>query len=86
MSPTELNCEVHDEEMLAIVRSLSIWCAELQGSPNKVIISTDHKALEYFMMTKNPNGSQASWSEIFSQFFICKTYRPSRANCLADAL
>ena len=47
MAPAELNYEIHDKEMLAIVRSLTHWRAELIGTPRKIEIYTDHKALEY---------------------------------------
>jgi enoyl-CoA hydratase/carnithine racemase len=72
--------------MLAIVRSLSHWRAELQGSPRRLQILTDHKALEYFMTTKQLTSRQARWSELLSQFFFHITYRPGKANELADAL
>jgi hypothetical protein len=42
MAPAELNYQVHDKEMLAIVRSLSHWRAELVGTPHKIRIFTDH--------------------------------------------
>ncbi|POS82116.1 hypothetical protein EPUL_006419, partial [Erysiphe pulchra] len=72
--------------MLAIVRSLSNWRAELQGTPNKIKIFTDHKALEYFMTTKNLTARQARWSELLSQFFFYIAYRPGKKNVAADAL
>ena len=50
--PAEYNYEIHDKEMLAIVRSLAEWRPELQGSAQRVKIYTDYKALEYFMTTK----------------------------------
>jgi len=86
MAPAELNYEIHDKEMLAIVRSLSQWRAELQGAPHRLEIYTDHKALEYFMSSKNLTARQARWSEILSQFFFQIMYRPGRKNELADAL
>ena len=33
MAPAELNYQIHDKEMLAIVRSFGHWRPELQGSP-----------------------------------------------------
>ena len=36
MAPAECNYEIHDKEMLAIIRSLSQWRAELQGAGSKV--------------------------------------------------
>jgi hypothetical protein len=86
MAPAELNYEIHDKEMLAIVRSLSHWRAELQGSPRRLQILTDHKALEYFMTTKQLTSRQARWSELLSQFFFHITYRLGKANELADVL
>ena len=52
MMPAELNYEIHDKEMLAVVRSFKQWRAELHSSPFKIDIFTDHKALEYFMTSK----------------------------------
>ena len=72
--------------MLAIVKSLSHWRAELQGTPHKLEIYTDHKALEYFMSSKALNARQARWSEVLSQFFFQIMYRPGRKNKLADSL
>jgi hypothetical protein len=86
MAPAELNYEVHDKEMLAIVRSLSHWRAELQGSPRRLRILTDHRSLEYFMTTKQLTSRQARWSELLSQFFFQIMYRPGKSNELADAL
>jgi transposase InsO family protein len=72
--------------MLAIVRSLAQWRAELQGAPHKLEIYTDHKALEYFMSSKALTARQARWSETLSQFFFQIMYRPGKKNELADAL
>ena len=52
MTPAELNYEIHDKEMLAIVRSFKQWRAELHSSPFKLYVFTDHRALEYFMTSK----------------------------------
>ena len=59
MAPAECNYEIHDKEMLAIVRSLDQWRPELQGTHQRIQIYTDHKALEYFMTTKQLTGRQA---------------------------
>ena len=86
MAPAECNYEIHDKEMLAIIRSLSQWRAELQGASTKVRIYTDHKALEYFMTKKELTSRQARWVEILSQFFFTIIYRPGKQNEKADAL
>ena len=86
MAPADCNYEIYDKEMLAIIRSLSQWRAELQGTPSKIKIYTDHKALEYFMTTKQLTSRQARWAEILSQFFFTIMYRPAEQNERADAL
>ena len=55
MAPVELNYVVYDKEMLVIVCSLGYFGVELAGSPYKIKIYTNHKALEYFMTFKPLN-------------------------------
>jgi hypothetical protein len=86
MAPAECNYEIHDKEMLAIIHSLSQWRVELQGIGSKVQIFTNHKALEYFMTTKQLTSRQAQWAEILSQFFFTIIYRPGKQNIQANAL
>lgn len=86
MAPAELDYEIHDKEMLAIVRSFGHWRAELQGTSKKIEIFTDHKALEYFMTTKALNARQARWAELLSEFNFLIKYRAGKANVIADAL
>jgi hypothetical protein len=86
MAPAECNYEIHDKEMLAIVRSLDQWRPELQGTAHKIQIYTDHKALEYFMTTKKLTARQARWAEALSEYYFAIMYRPGKDNQLADAL
>ena len=41
----ELNYEIYDKEMLAIVDCLTTWRHYFEGSPHQLKISTDHKNL-----------------------------------------
>lgn len=86
MLPAELNYAVHDKEMLAIIRSFGQWRAELAGTPHQVRVVTDHKALEYFMTSKQLNARQARWAELLADYNFMITYRPGTQNPLADAL
>ena len=52
MAPAECNYEIHNKEMLVIIRSLKKWRPELEGTHSQFQIYTDHKVLEYFMTTK----------------------------------
>jgi hypothetical protein len=44
----EWNYEIHDTEMLAIIRGLEEWRHYLEGARHPVEIWTDHRNLEYF--------------------------------------
>jgi transposase InsO family protein len=86
MASAELNYEIHDKEMLAIVRSFGHWRPELQGSPHQINVYTDHKALEYFMTTKQLNSRQARWAELLAEYSFMIMYRPGKDNTKADIL
>jgi predicted aspartyl protease len=88
MSAPEHNYEIHDKEMLAVIRALEEWRAKLEGlqREERFSIYTDHKALEYFMTTKKLNARQARWAEFLSRFYFLIRYRPGKQNTLADAL
>jgi hypothetical protein len=51
MAPAECNYEIHDKEMLAVVKSLDQWRPELQGTANRIKVYTDHKALSEYYFT-----------------------------------
>jgi len=51
----ERNYEIHDKEILAIIRGLKAWRHLLEGAQFKFEIWTDHKNLEYFMKVQKLN-------------------------------
>jgi hypothetical protein len=55
----EINYEIHDKELLAIVDSFQEWRHFLEGAQHLVTVHTDHKNLEYFMSAKVLNRRQA---------------------------
>ena len=86
--PAERNYAIYDKEMLAIIRCFEEWKPELLsvGMQAPVQVLTDHKALEYFMTTKQLTRRQARWAEFLSQFNFKVTYRPGARNTKADLL
>jgi len=62
LNETERNYEIHNKEMLAIVRGLEAWRYLLEGAQFKFEIWTDHKNLEYFMKVQKLNRRQARWA------------------------
>jgi hypothetical protein len=85
-SPAELNYEIYDKEMLAIVDCLVTWRHYLQGSGHPVEVITDHKNLLWFTETKMYNRRQARWAEKLSQFDFFIKYRPGIQGSKPDAL
>jgi len=73
LSDTERNYEIHDKEILAVVRCLEAWRHFLEGTTTRFEIWTDHKNLEYFMKAQKLNRRQARWALYLSRFnFILK--------------
>ena len=86
MSPAKLNYQIHDKEILAIVKSFQQWRANLARTNSVVRVWTDHKALEYFMTTKQLNQRQARWAKALAKFYFTIAYRSGKQNKKADTL
>src|SRR4051795_5250317 len=63
-SPAEINYEVYDKEMLAIITSFKEWRIYLEGTLEPIIVYTDHENLQFFMTTKILSRCQARWAEL----------------------
>jgi hypothetical protein len=85
-SPMECNYEIYDKELIAIIQAFEAWCPELQSVINPIRILSDHKNLEYFMMTKLLNRHQACWSQFLCQFNFKIVYHPGTTGGKLDAL
>ena len=59
LSDIEQNYDVHDKEMLAIIRASEAWRHHLEGAKHKAEIWSDHRNLQYFMGAKKLNCRQA---------------------------
>jgi hypothetical protein len=55
MTPLELNYDIYDKELLAIVAVLKEWRVFLQGTIELFIVKTDYKNLMGFLTTKELN-------------------------------
>jgi len=49
LNKTERNYEIHNKEILVVIRGLENWRHLLEDSRYKFKVWTDHKNLEYFM-------------------------------------
>jgi len=55
LNTTEKNYEIHDKEMLAVIRCLEAWRHYLEGAKLEFKIWIDHKNLQYFMTSQKLN-------------------------------
>jgi hypothetical protein len=74
----EYNYDVHDQELLAIVKSLEHWRHYLEGEHFEVL--TDHKNLKWFMETKVLNHRQVRAYLTLSRYNFVITHRPGSTN------
>jgi len=86
LSPTELNYDTHDKELLAIFEAFTVWRHYLEGAKHEVDVVTDHKNLEYFSTTKMLSRRQARYSEYLSTFNMTIRFRPGKLGAKPDAL
>ena len=85
-SPTECNYEIYNKKLITIVRCFEEWRAKLEGLLYIIKVLSDHKNLEYFIITKLLSRRQARWSEFLSRFNFRITYRTEKALTKPDAL
>ncbi|KYK53947.1 uncharacterized protein DCS_05896 [Drechmeria coniospora] len=76
LTAAERNYTIHDKELLAVVRCLEAWQADLRGVSAPFTVLTDHKNLEYFTRPREISERQARWAEKLSQFNFHLQYRP----------
>ena len=86
LNETERNYEIHDKEMLAIIRGLESWRHLLEGAQIKFEIWTDHKNLEYFMKAQKLNQRQARWTLYLSRFDFTLKHVPGTRMGKTDGL
>jgi len=86
LTATEWNYEIHDRELLAIMRALEEWHHYLQGAKEKIEIFTDHKNLEYFLSAKKLNRRQARWSGQLADYDYVLKHVPGKSMAKPDAL
>src|SRR5579871_2735205 len=83
--PAECNYDIHDKELLAVIRCLEEWDAELRSVKSFTIL-TDHKNLEHFMKVRRLNERQMRWAEILARYCFNLSYRPGTLASRPDAL
>jgi len=86
LSNTERNYEIHNKEILAVVRYLEVWRHFLEETMIKFKIWTDHKNLKYFIKVQKLNKRQARWALYLSRFNFTLKHIPGSKMEKADSL
>jgi hypothetical protein len=84
LSSPEMNYDVYDKEMLAIVFAFKKWRHYLQGAQHKTLVYTDHQNLTYFKTAVVLNRRQARWALDLKQNSFTLMYRKGSLNAKAD--
>jgi len=84
--PVDINYEIHNKELLAIVDTFKHWHRYCEGAMNQVQVFSDHQNLEYFTTTKILNRRQARWAQELAGIDFRIYYRPGSRNRKPDAL
>ena len=82
----EINYDIHDKELLAIVDCFKKWRRFLEGALHQVQIISDHNNLELFTTTKVLNRRQARWAQELAGYDFKIYSRPGKQNGKADYL
>jgi len=85
-TPAEINYEIHDKELLAVVDAFKHWRRYCEGATHQVQVFSDHQNLEYFTNTKVLNCRQARWAQELAGVDFRIYYRPGTQNGKPDAL
>ena len=84
--PAEINYEIHDKELLAVVDAFKHWRRYCEGAAHQIQVFSDHQNLEYFTTTKVLNRRQARWAQELAGVDFRIYYRPGTQNGKPDAL
>jgi hypothetical protein len=73
----EINYQVYDKELLAIITAFEQWRPYLAGVQHRVQVLIEHKNLLYFTTTRTLNRRQARWSIFLADFDFEIQYQPN---------
>lgn len=76
LSPAEVNYDVGNRKLLAVVLALKEWRHWLEGAEIPFLVWTDHKNLSYIRSAKRLSPCQARWALFLSRFTFTLSYRP----------
>ncbi|KAG5720277.1 hypothetical protein E4T56_gene3354 [Termitomyces sp. T112] len=82
----ELNYDIYDKELLAIVKAFHQWRAYLEGSPHHIQVYSNYNNLQCFTTTKQLSCHQAHWPKTLLEYNFTIHYCPRQLGAKPDAL
>ncbi|KAF8761550.1 hypothetical protein RHS01_01325 [Rhizoctonia solani] len=80
------NYDMHDKELLAIIKALEEWRIFLEATVKPIQVFTDHRNLEYWMQAQTFNWRHARWRIFLSNFNFEIHYCLGKQSGKPDAL
>ena len=86
LTGAELNWEIYDKELFAIVDAFRTWRMYVTGPKYPVKVFSDHKNLTYWLTTKVLTGRQVRWAQTLAECNYRIEHVKGKENIRADAL
>ena len=86
MTFVKCHYKIYDKKLLTIIWYFKKWRLELKSIGLPVKVLTDHKRLEYFIITKKLTPRQVRWTKFLSEFNFVISYQSGKKNDKANAL
>jgi hypothetical protein len=86
MFPAEMNYDIHNKKLLAVITAFQEWRVYLKGIKHQVKVFTDYQNFIYFFITKELNRRQVRWAELILSYNFKIYYYKGSENGRADVL
>jgi hypothetical protein len=86
MTAIELNYDIHDKEMVAIVATFNNWRRYWDGAKQSILRFGNQHNLEYFTTRNVVNLHVARWAQKFTRYELKMFYRPGNLPGTPDVL
>ena len=86
LSPAELNYNIHNKELLAVVEAFNQWKHYLTGAKHQITVYSDYKNLTAFTTTKQLNQRQVYQAETLAIYNFKILYYKGIENSVTDTL
>ena len=80
LNPAERNYDVHDRELLAVIRGLRAWRHIFLSSPHQLTIYTDHANLQYYRHPQRLNRRVARVLGELADYHFILVHKPGVTN------